>query len=231
MVQVLRVETKTGIGPYQDSTWGLGRRLADDHSDGSHPSPKQKGEPWEGLEASNLFGLYSRRPDNRSIADEYCGFLDIEQMISWFSPGWRKLMDEAGFVLAVYECEEADVFLGEHQITFRKRDAKLVLTMAIGDSSTVLTEQEEWMLEVVVEKRERARQMEQFEAEMRERYRRDQEDRVRNAERMRLVEEQWTASQRTVKIAEGKSRYDVKASYAQMRWTDKFTIDYVDPTR
>lgn len=129
-VEVLRVENALGQGPYRENSWRFAEQLSDAHMDGFHPGPTRAGEPWGGLDACFWTG-YSARPDGRSLELEVCGFLTIDQFLTWFEERWRRCLAEHGFGLALYLVEEEEVFVGKSQITFRKGGGQLIDTLPL----------------------------------------------------------------------------------------------------
>jgi len=132
MPTILRVEDKSGKGPYVNGAWGLW--AADDdyawNFDAvSHPPP------------CNDALLREYAIDNGTETDAYdhqfndffrpyrFGFLDANQYKNWFS----HIKDEEvskmrllGYVLSTYEVDEKYLVVGTKQIAFKKQNAKLI---------------------------------------------------------------------------------------------------------
>jgi hypothetical protein len=63
---------------------------------------------------------YNEVPDRDSY---YCGFLDEDQMFSWFDPNCiEEIITRFGdsYGLYEYEVRDEDVLIGEYQIAFKK---------------------------------------------------------------------------------------------------------------
>lgn len=67
-----------------------------------------------------------------AIDDEsyFFGFLDIDQYKAWFyNPKWRKSLSQYGIMLSVYEIDARHLKKSQHQVAFRRQDARLVKSL------------------------------------------------------------------------------------------------------
>lgn len=111
---VYRVEGPNGNGPYTTNDFSLRFKLCDAHTDLRHPGPGADDEL------------------RRIEYDEYCGFNSVEALMEWFSPKWRKALEEEGFIVKVYEY--ADARVGSFgQTLFVKHDAVRVTSYKISE--------------------------------------------------------------------------------------------------
>lgn len=60
--------------------------------------------------------------------NHYCGFKDQQQFHDWFGPNpeHHKILGEAGLGLTIYEVNDSDVKIGDHQVIFVKANATKV---------------------------------------------------------------------------------------------------------
>lgn len=115
-MRVYRVEDTNGIGPYSErhklvEHQELLDALNSHCLDNGHPGACYLDEP---------FG-------NGGPTDYYnyrFGFSDMEQLNNWFSPQEQELLNDAGFVISVYEGKE--VLMGRHQVAFKRGLSKLI---------------------------------------------------------------------------------------------------------
>lgn len=117
---VYRVEHADGLGPYQ--YWGRGedmdfvKSVAQLHHDfvNDHLARGRLKHP----DASR---------DCKGFTDgfHFCGFKAVEDLQRWFR-GFIERLHSLGFVLGVYEILDQRVIVGEYQVGFPKREAKLV---------------------------------------------------------------------------------------------------------
>jgi hypothetical protein len=111
LATVLRVANIKGDGPYHGKvSRALYERLAMDDDD-AHPGPTEPGEPWE-----NGF-----IPKNH-----FCAFLDRDQYTAWFPLDLRAAMAKEGYALYVLEVPDEHVALGNRQVTFDVRHARVL---------------------------------------------------------------------------------------------------------
>jgi hypothetical protein len=65
--------------------------------------------------------------DSEKARAFFCGFASQQQLLAWFdSEELRVAMNDVGIHLRVYEVAEEHVFMGDHQVMFRKSEAWLV---------------------------------------------------------------------------------------------------------
>lgn len=126
-MEVLRVETRAGRGPYVRRGYGTQLHdMADAHTDWysdceAHPSPSEDINPETG---EPLF-----EEDEWLESDEvdkyFCGFVSKEQGRAWFK-GWRSVLARNKMLVSVYEVDPEDVRVGVRQLVFRKDKAVLL---------------------------------------------------------------------------------------------------------
>lgn len=121
-MRIYRIEDKhTGNGPYQGDKYFNDPRQNDmgySHSNDSHPSM------WRDC----TYNYTTARYDKSSY---YCGFSDIDRLLTWFS-GWLKTLRRNGYTIAVYECDDEYVIDGRYQTVFVKDAAMRIETIALS---------------------------------------------------------------------------------------------------
>lgn len=116
------------LGPYHHHSTtpqvqDLTQLLLEEHNDPTSGRPIWDDEKWE-TTAGDPVSL-GHRPDKGGYIS---GFRDFDQLNDWFELALRELMEEAGFVLRVYEVPRDHVFLGRKQLAFLPQDATAVAT-------------------------------------------------------------------------------------------------------
>lgn len=108
MINVYRIETAEGEGPYCSSKMvELDIRIDD------HPSP------WsDGISI----------PSHNFI----CGFDSISKLMAWFDPSDRKILQSKGFVMVVYQSD--DVVHGYKQVMFNRKTAKRQIVVELRNA-------------------------------------------------------------------------------------------------
>lgn len=122
-VQVFRVETPRGYGPYGaggiatdvtkhggESFEDFSYRLAVAHNDDDHPAP------WA---------------EDLSVRKGHCGFDSLGKLSEWFK-GWGKQLHDYGFRIVTFTVPDEDVQRGERQVVFRRRDTDIVSVMSLA---------------------------------------------------------------------------------------------------
>ena len=110
---VFRVESKDGNGPYVNSDLGYEDYYA--HSDMPFPYSDFKG-----------LGLMAMSEWNRD--KYYYAFPCIELFKTFWREDTLRRLTDKGYLLAVYEVDDADTFIGHSglQCAFRKKKSKLI---------------------------------------------------------------------------------------------------------
>lgn len=114
-VTIYRVENSFGEGPYfnkqrdkEGSSW-VQTWAESPHNDSRHP------EPFDDEV------LKTKMDDNQFFMDEYiCGFLNMEQVKSWFSEKELKNLAKIGYKLKAIEVFHEDVIVGKTQVLIKK---------------------------------------------------------------------------------------------------------------
>lgn len=117
---IYRIEhSATNVGPYNSSTPFVNTAQYDmgwSHTNDTHPSM------WR-----DIIKPRSNRVKHRSY---YCGFSDIDRMLTWFD-GWFDVLRDNGFHIAIYSAN--NVLDGQYQTVFVKRSAKRIATVSLNN--------------------------------------------------------------------------------------------------
>jgi hypothetical protein len=119
-VKVFRVETLDGYGPYQSATLQRFQRnilqdMHEYHCSTDHPCPQ-------------VDPLLNSIDD-----DEYCGFSNMGALRDWFD-GFGQDLDEAEFIVSVYQVPVSDVRVGTQQSLFKRRGLEPVEMFTMADA-------------------------------------------------------------------------------------------------
>ncbi len=122
-MRVLRLEGANGESIYRDwmpapreneTLWTAS--CGDDVGGNNHPTPYMDDRLHDNIIISPYF-----------VPHLHFGFLDREQYLAWvFNPVWCKNLADLGVVLRVYEVPREYLFIGDHQVAFDMKEAKLV---------------------------------------------------------------------------------------------------------
>lgn len=108
-MNIYRVETSAGVGPYNDiaSPTTISDALFKAHArdGGHHPGP------WGDIPSFKEGGVYK------------FGFASKEQLNAWFGPEAREILKRAGYVVGVYKVDGRALKRGAHQIAFNPNHA------------------------------------------------------------------------------------------------------------
>ena len=115
-MQVHRVETRSGDGPYRGDSYESVKDVVYHHNyDGRemHPSP------WTD-------GCYPACSDSDYLQSQefVCGFISEQQLRRWFASDERAGLSRHNFVHAVYDVDPQYIAEGDFQIMFRKTMAR-----------------------------------------------------------------------------------------------------------
>ena len=119
---IYRIEhPENGKGPYRqyEPLTLNGIAINDYHADfTTHPSPRRE---FADKDEYGYVRDYFYMPD-----DYYCGFISIEQLLTWFESEWIDVMHIHGYFLCEYEVPDLCVRIGHFQCIFKMERAKLV---------------------------------------------------------------------------------------------------------
>lgn len=126
---VYRVEDELGGGPYNGDrapdpwtrSWS---RIVNGHevSDPVHqPSPNSDIPEWRDSEYGGRAAKYR------------FGFASVEQVYKWFLEDARAFLKASGYGIAQYEVPDEFVLVGENQVAFSTKKAKLLQRLPIDD--------------------------------------------------------------------------------------------------
>ncbi len=116
-IEVLRVETVTGEGPY---TSGAAWKIPDCYCPARCPAPTEGG--FDAIHGSQRFG-----------------FLTREQLNAWFTSNARRELADLGFHIAYYRVNAGEVKHGEKQIAFKRDHAVLIRTTPLFSNQLDIT--------------------------------------------------------------------------------------------
>lgn len=94
----------------------------------SHPDPRQKEE-----EGSDLFEFWADVYSKDIHNEWFFGFRSLTQFKKWCnSKKFREDLKELGGILVCYEVDKEHHYYGNHQVIFKKAEAKIVSAIGIN---------------------------------------------------------------------------------------------------
>lgn len=120
MTLVYRIEDRNGCGPYNA-----------DRYESNNVSSKIKRSLGRTLSRAHRNGYLYPDASLRMSGDDRCGFISIEQLLSWFD-GYLDRLHRNKFRLAIYEVPDNDIDRScSKQVVFKLRELRPIKTHSI----------------------------------------------------------------------------------------------------